>query len=78
MGWRRNVGDLQPAAALSFGAGGRRFAAAGVALDRDAVVAEAGLAWQATSGLSVGVSYAGEVGSRARDHALKGDLTWRF
>ena len=54
------------------------FTVAGVPVDRDALVAEAGLDWQASEALSLGVSYAGQIGSRAQDHTLKGNLVWRF
>ncbi|MFH7191716.1 autotransporter outer membrane beta-barrel domain-containing protein, partial [Klebsiella pneumoniae] len=42
LGYRRAYGDVVPKALLSFGAG-PSFLAAGVPIDRDAVVAEVGL-----------------------------------
>jgi uncharacterized protein with beta-barrel porin domain len=47
-------------------------------VDRNALVAEAGLDWRATEDLSLGVAYRGQIGSRAQDHAVTGNLTWRF
>ncbi|WP_046867096.1 hypothetical protein [Microvirga massiliensis] len=42
-------------------------------MDRDALVAEAGLDWQASDAISLGVTYSGQIGERAQDHALKGN-----
>jgi outer membrane autotransporter protein len=63
---------------LAFAGGASAFTVAGVPIDRDALVAQAGLDWQASDALSLGVSYSGQIGERAQDHALKGNLTWRF
>jgi uncharacterized protein with beta-barrel porin domain len=49
-----------------------------VPVDRDALVAEAGLDWRASDAISLGIAYSGQVGDRAQDHALKGNFTWRF
>ncbi|WP_414474478.1 autotransporter domain-containing protein [Microvirga sp. M2] len=78
VGWRHAYGDVEPVALLAFGNGTAAFAAAGVPVDRDALVAEAGLDWQATQDISLGVSYQGQIGERAQDHGLKGNFTWRF
>jgi fibronectin-binding autotransporter adhesin len=78
LGWRHAYGDVEPDALLAFAEGASAFSVSGVPVDRDALVAEAGLAWQATDAIRLGVSYSGQIGSRAQDHALKGDFTWRF
>ena len=77
IGWRHAYGDVTPEALLAFGAG-PAFAVAGVPVDRDALVAEAGIDWQAMRDLTLGVSYSGQAGHRAQDHTVKGNLTWRF
>jgi uncharacterized protein with beta-barrel porin domain len=45
-------------------------------IDRDALVAEAGLGWQASDTISLGVSYSGQIGSGPQDHTLKGSFVW--
>jgi outer membrane autotransporter protein len=78
VGWRHAFGDVVPTTLLAFAGGASAFTVAGAPIDRDLLVAEAGLDWQASEAISLGVSYTGQIGSRAREHALKGNLTWRF
>ncbi|WP_167671096.1 autotransporter domain-containing protein [Microvirga terricola] len=78
VGWRLAYGDTSPAALMAFNGGASSFVVTGVPVDRNAFVAEAGLDWQATKDIGLGVSYQGQVGSRAQDHALKGNFTWKF
>lgn len=78
LGWRHAYGDVNPDALLTFQGGASAFAVSGVPIDLNALVAEAGLDWQATKDMSLGISYGGQIGSRAQEHALKGNFTWRF
>lgn len=78
LGWRHAYGDVNPTALLAFAGGASSFAVAGTPVDRDALVAEAGLDWQASRDISLGVSYEGQVGSRAQEHTVKGSFIWRF
>ena len=78
LGWRHAYGDVEPAALVAFAGSVSPFTVVGVPVDRDALVVEAGLDWQASDAVSLGVSYSGQIGSRAQDHALKGNLVWRF
>ncbi|MBO1908036.1 autotransporter domain-containing protein [Microvirga sp. 3-52] len=78
LGWRHAYGDVNPDMLLAFAGGASAFTASGVPIDRDALVAEAGLDWQATRDLSIGLSYQGQLSERAQDHGLKGNLTWSF
>jgi outer membrane autotransporter protein len=78
VGWRHAYGDVNPSALLAFAGGVSAFSVSGVPVDRDALVAEAGLDWQATRDVSIGISYQGQIGERAQDHGVKGNLTWRF
>ncbi|WP_279594560.1 S8 family serine peptidase [Methylobacterium sp. E-066] len=77
-GYRRSFGDVVPSAVLAFRGTGARFVSAGLPIDRDALVAEAGLAVLLTPAASLGVSYTGQIGARAQDHAAKGAFTLRF
>ncbi|MCJ2095731.1 autotransporter domain-containing protein [Methylobacterium sp. J-072] len=77
-GYRRSFGDVVPSAVLAFRGTGARFVSAGLPIDRDALVAEAGLAVLLGPAASLGVSYTGQIGARAQDHAAKGAFTLRF
>ncbi|KMO37333.1 hypothetical protein VQ02_13625 [Methylobacterium variabile] len=78
VGWRRAYGDVVPKALLAFGAGQAGFLVAGVPINRDAVVAQAGLDWAVSPAATLGVAYTGQAGERAHDHAVKGNFTYRF
>jgi outer membrane autotransporter protein len=78
IGWRHAFGDVNPAALVAFSGSAVPFAVSGVPVDRNALVAEAGLDWKINNDMTLGVSYSGQVGSRAQDHALKGNFTWQF
>lgn len=78
VGWRRAYGDVVPKALLAFGAGQTGFLVAGVPINRDALVAQAGLDWAFSPAATLGVSYTGQAGERAQDHAVKGNFTYRF
>ncbi len=78
VGYRRAFGDVALPSVLAFRGTGARFASAGLPIDRDALVAEAGLGATLAPGLSVGLSYTGQVGARAQDHAAKASLAYRF
>ena len=78
LGWRHAFGDANPAALLAFEAGSSAFSVTGAPIDRNALAAEAGLDWRASSALTLGVSYSGQVGDRAEDHAVKGKMEYRF
>ncbi|WP_195904189.1 autotransporter domain-containing protein [Microvirga lotononidis] len=78
IGWRHAYGDVEPEALLAFSGGATAFTVAGTPIDRNALVAEAGLDWQASDTISLGIAYSGQVGKRIQEHALKGNFTWRF
>jgi outer membrane autotransporter protein len=78
LGWRWAYGDVEPAALLAFRDGGTGFATAGLPVDRNALLAEAGLGWQASEAISLELGYRGQIGPRAQEHTLKGNFTWKF
>ncbi|WP_156295861.1 autotransporter outer membrane beta-barrel domain-containing protein, partial [Methylobacterium aquaticum] len=77
VGYRRAFGDVVPTALLAFGTG-PSFVTAGIPITRDALIASAGLDLRVSKAATIGVSYTGQVGSRAEDHAVKGTFTYRF
>ncbi|MCB8819381.1 autotransporter domain-containing protein [Microvirga rosea] len=78
LGWRHAFGDIEPEALLAFRDGASAFTVSGTPLDRNALVAEAGLEWQPSDAIMLGVSYSGQIGSKAQEHAIKGNFVWKF
>ncbi|WP_246102623.1 autotransporter domain-containing protein [Methylobacterium terricola] len=77
VGYRRAFGDVIPTALLAFGTG-PSFVTAGIPITRDALIASAGIDLRVSAAATLGVSYTGQMGSRAEDHAVKGTFTYRF
>ncbi|TWT04986.1 autotransporter domain-containing protein, partial [Reyranella sp. CPCC 100927] len=65
------------AARMAF-AGGTSFGVQGVPIARNAVVVEAGFDLKVGSSFTVGAGYSGVLASGARDHAFKGNLSYKF
>lgn len=59
-------------------AGSNAFAVAGAPVARDSAVIEAGLDLAITPKATLGVSYQDQVGSGARDHGVRADLSVKF
>ncbi|MBY4771395.1 autotransporter outer membrane beta-barrel domain-containing protein, partial [Burkholderia ambifaria] len=78
IGWRHAFGNTQPGSTLSFASGGSPFSAVGVPVARDAAVLEVGVDAAVTKNLSLGLSYSGQIGGSFSDHALYGNLLWKF
>ncbi|GLS45184.1 autotransporter domain-containing protein [Methylobacterium brachythecii] len=77
VGYRRAFGDVVPTALLAFQTGSS-FVTAGLPIDRDALVANAGLDLRISANATIGVAYTGQMGSRAENHAAKGNFTIRW
>lgn len=77
-GWQHALGDGKPVGTLSFVAGSSPFSVSGVPVAKDAAVVNvsAGLALGKNGMLSVG--YAGSLATRQTDHAVTGNLNWKF
>ncbi|KUL97522.1 hypothetical protein DK26_00810 [Bosea sp. WAO] len=78
VGWRYGFGDLTPQALTGFVAGTTPARVYAAQIDRNALVAEAGLDWRVSKATTVGIAYSAAIGERTRDHALKGRLEVRF
>lgn len=78
LAYRRAFGDVVPTALLAFAGGGTQFQTAGIPIDVNALVAEAGIGYQATKDLALELAYTGQVGRRAEDHGVKGSFLWKF
>ncbi|HEV2510153.1 autotransporter outer membrane beta-barrel domain-containing protein, partial [Bosea sp. (in: a-proteobacteria)] len=78
LGWRHGFGELTPQARTAFVAGTTPAAVFAAPIDREALVAEAGLDWRISSATALGLTYSAAIGERSRDHALKGRVEMRF
>ncbi|MFE0015928.1 autotransporter domain-containing protein [Mesorhizobium sp. NPDC059054] len=77
IGWRHAYGDVTPTISQAF-TGSNAFSIAGAPIARDAAVLEAGLDFAIAPAATLGVSYHGQVGSRASDHGVRADLSVKF
>lgn len=77
LAYRRAFGDVVPRALLAFASGGTQFQTAGIPVDRDALVVEAGLGWQRKD-VALELAYTGQIGQRADDHGAKGSFVYKF
>ncbi|MBR3192279.1 autotransporter domain-containing protein, partial [Bosea sp. (in: a-proteobacteria)] len=78
LGWRHGFGELTPQARTAFVAGTTPATVFAARIDREALVAEAGLDWRISQATALGLTYSAAIGERARDHALKGRVEMRF
>jgi outer membrane autotransporter protein len=76
-GWRRAFGDRRPLSTHAF-AGGDDFIVAGVAVPRDMLALDAGLAVSLGRNVALRVSYGGRFGSGATDQQVNSQLSVRF
>lgn len=77
LGWRHAAGDTTPTATHRFREG-RAFTVAGAPIARNSAVLEAGLDLSLSPRATLGVSYAGQIASGARDHGVKAHLSVSF
>ncbi|MCP4565836.1 MAG: autotransporter domain-containing protein [Bosea sp.] len=78
LGWRHGFGELTPQARTAFVAGTTPATVFAARIDREALVAEAGLDWRLSQATALGLTYSAAIGERSRDHALKGRVEMRF
>ncbi|MBR3194798.1 autotransporter outer membrane beta-barrel domain-containing protein, partial [Bosea sp. (in: a-proteobacteria)] len=78
LGWRHGFGELTPQARTAFLAGTTPATVFAARIDREALVAEAGLDWRISQATALGLTYSAAIGERSRDHALKGRVEMRF
>jgi len=78
LGWQHAFGDVEPHALMAFQDGTAAFSVTGAPIDRNALVAEAGLDWQATGDVSLSVSYRSQIGTHVQSHGLTGSFVLQF
>lgn len=77
-GWRHAFGDTTPLSTMRFADGGNAFATGGVPIARDAAVVEAGLDLALTPATTLGITYAGQLGSSIADQSFKANFNMKF
>ncbi|WP_292437475.1 autotransporter domain-containing protein, partial [Mesorhizobium sp.] len=77
LGWRHAFGDVTPTSTFTF-AGGDAFTIAGVPVAKDSAVIEVGFDLPMSANATLGLSYAGQFGSRIADNGAKAKLDVRF
>ncbi|MET0430793.1 MAG: autotransporter domain-containing protein [Microvirga sp.] len=78
LGWQHVFGDTAPEATFAYVSGSTPFVIVGAPIDRDSLLAEAGVNWSVSDNVTLGVAYDGTLGARARDHTVRGSLSIRF
>lgn len=77
LGWRHAVGDVATTTRMYF-VGSDDFTVAGVPVNRDAMVVEAGIALNMGDDVHVKFGYQGEYGTYAQDHCVTANLAVLF
>jgi subtilase-type serine protease len=77
LGWRHAFGEVTPTTRMRF-EGAYAFTVAGAPLARNALLVDAGLAWNLTDRATVGVSYASQLGNGVNDQSVQARGVWRF
>ncbi len=78
LGWRHAFGDVRPQADFRIDGITTPFLVVGAPIDRDSLVVEAGLNWQMSEKVTVGLMYDGAISQRAQEHTLRASLSVRF
>ena len=77
VGWRHAFGDVLPLSIHRF-AGSETFTVAGLPIDDDAALIEAGLDLGIGGSATIGASYSGQIANESRQHGFKADFSIRF
>lgn len=78
VGWRHAFGDRAPTSTMRFGDAGDAFAIGGVPIAADAAVIEASIDYAITPSATLGLSYAGQLGSGMSDQSARFNLNVKF
>ncbi len=77
-GWKHRYGSLDSSTTQVNPATARTFTNKGSGLDRDSLVAEAGLDFNLSAGHSLGVAYNAELGGSSRSQGVMGQWQMAF
>jgi autotransporter-associated beta strand protein len=77
IGWRNALGTVDPSSTNAF-SGGSSFAVAGASLSHGGAVIEAGLDFNLSPNVDLGVAYDGQISSALQQHGIKANLSVKF
>jgi autotransporter-associated beta strand protein len=77
VGWRHAIGLVNPTSTHSF-SNGAAFAVAGSSLAQDAAIVQAGLDFNLSPNIDLGVAYDGQIGSGLQQHGVRANLSVKF
>ena len=78
LAWQHAFNAVTPDARLAFIAAPAPFVIAGAPIARDSLLTEAGLDLAIGRGMTLGISYVGQLARNVHDHAAKGKFSWKF
>lgn len=78
LGWRYTFGDIAIIGQQAFLSSGETFEVYGAALDRNSVMAQAGVDLGITAAQNLSLNYTGDYGTNARNHGLAAEWRWSF
>ena len=78
LGWQHAFGDVTPATSLSFTGTTTPFSVAGVPINQNAAIVEVGLGYSPLPDISLGLYYAGQLGSDAQENSINGTIGFKF
>lgn len=78
LGWRYTYGDIDITGSQAFLSSGETFEVYGSALDRNSVMAQAGVDLGITPSQNLSLNYVGDYGTNARNHGLGAEWRWSF
>ncbi len=78
LSWRHAFGDVMPETSMRFAGGGTAFGIAGVPVDRDSMIVEAGIDFAVSQNAALSLEFRGEFGSTARDGTFKANFSTQF
>ncbi|MFG1452865.1 autotransporter domain-containing protein [Xanthobacter sp. V2C-8] len=78
LGWQHAFGDTTPAAVMRFLAGTTPFSVSGVPIAEDALLVDAGLAYDLSDVASLSVAYTGQFAASSAQNAFTAQLSVRF
>ncbi len=78
VGWQHALTSGRPVATLAFASGGSGFTVASVPVAKDAAVVSVDAGFAFGKGGRASIGYSGALASRQSDHAVQGNLSWKF
>jgi subtilase-type serine protease len=78
VGWQHALTSGRPVATLAFASGSSGFTVASVPVAKDAAVVSVDAGFAFGKGGRASIGYSGALASRQSDHAVQGNLSWKF